>query len=247
VPRGRSRWAPRTDPQQPAGQIQVHPHRAWLIDLNQGEPRLVPRLPSGTGLVGSANSASLSYVNRRQSALGKMKILAEPRPQAFPGGTATDWMKFATMFRQRQRSRWAAVMLFLWLFGVGHGIANACSVVPGSPVWAPFDAWRDMGAVVGHPHDDQHAIAAQAADDQVAVPASDAQDPPDCVDCCETANDSDALLKSVFDGLQCHAPAPPAVATGLRMPVFTALQASRPRRGGVLAPAISISFLRLAL
>jgi hypothetical protein len=138
-------------------------------------------------------------------------------------------------------------MLFLWLFGVGHGIANACSVVPGSLVWEPSDAGRVTGAVVGHPHDDQHAIAVRAADDRAAVAASDAQDPPDCLDCCDTARDSTVLLKSVFDGLQCHAPAPPAVATGLRMPVFTALQASRPRRGGVLAPAISISFLRLAL
>ena len=117
-------------------------------------------------------------------------------------------------------------MLFLWLFGVGIGIANACLVVPGMVMSAP-----------SHAADDRSALA--------EPDSSPAQ--PNCMDCCAKGSVSTPLLKSALDGLQGHAAVPPALATVLPGPAFAPLQLWVPRRDGVPAPTIPIAFLRLAL
>ncbi len=152
------------------------------------------------------------------------------------------------MFRYRQQlRRWAARLLFLWLFGVGSGIANACLVVPGMVMSAPSHVWRATDATALQAHGDERGMSSQAADDQSAMPEPDSQAQPNCVDCCDKASASTPLLKSALDGLQGHAAVPPAMAMALPMPAFVPLQLWMPRRDGVLAPPIPIAFLRLTL
>lgn len=152
------------------------------------------------------------------------------------------------MFRHRQQlRRWAARLLFLWLFGVGIGIANACLVVPGMVMSAPSHAWRVADAMAPQAQGHERGMPGQAADDQSALAEPDSQDQPNCVDCCDKASASTPLLKSALDGLQSHVAVPPAMATALPMPAFAPLQLWVPRRDGVPAPAIPIAFLRLAL
>lgn len=152
------------------------------------------------------------------------------------------------MFRHRQQlRRWAARLLFLWLFGVGLGIANACLVVPGMVMSAPSHAWRVTDSMASQAHGVEHGMFGWAADDQNASAEPDSQGQPDCVDCCDKASASTPLLKSALDGLQGHAAVAPAMATALPMLAFEPLQPWMPRRDGVLAPPIPIAFLRLAL
>lgn len=152
------------------------------------------------------------------------------------------------MFHHRQQlRRWAARLLFLWFFGVGIGIANACLVVPGMVMSAASHAWRVSDAMVLQSQGDEQAVTGQAADDQSARAVPDSQDRPNCVDCCDDASASTPLLKSALDGLKGHAAVPPAMASVLPVPAFAPLQLRMPRRDHVPASAIPIAFLSLAL
>lgn len=153
-----------------------------------------------------------------------------------------------SMFCHRQQlRRWAARLLFLWMFGVGVGIANACLVVPGMVMLAPSHAWRVADVVGSQAHGGEHGMSGQAAGDQGPLAEPDSQAQPNCVDCCDKASASTPLLKSALDGLQGHAAVPLPIATVLPMPAFAPLQLWMPRPDGVLAPPIPIAFLRLAL
>lgn len=153
-----------------------------------------------------------------------------------------------SMFRHRQQlRRWAARLLFLWIFGVGVGIANACLVVPGMVMSAPSHAWRVADVMGSQAYGAEHGMSGQAAGDQSALAEPDSQAQPNCVDCCDKASASTPLLKSALDGLQGHAAVPPAIAAALPVPAFAPLQLWMPRPDGVLAPPIPIAFLRLAL
>ncbi|HQC98712.1 MAG TPA: hypothetical protein PK306_23705 [Aquabacterium sp.] len=151
------------------------------------------------------------------------------------------------MFRYRQQLRhWAALALFLWLFGIGASIANAC--VTAGPV-APVAAAASPVVAVADAH---HA---QAGTDGTGWPSQSADEPchlgslsqANCQDFCDKAAVSIPPLKSALDDGQLHAVIAPTAMTVVPMPAFAPVQLRVPRRDGVLAPPIPIAFLRLAL
>jgi hypothetical protein len=143
-------------------------------------------------------------------------------------------------------------MLFMWVFSLGACLANAClSVGPAhaaSQDWAQpaeaeavhLDAAADEGC-------HQHVLRALSADD--GLPAhQEAAAKTNCQDFCGKATVSIPPLKSALDDVQAHALIA-TVFTTTALPVlpFTPTQPWVPRRDGVQAPPILLSFLRLAL
>lgn len=157
------------------------------------------------------------------------------------------------MFRhRRQLRRWAALALLLWLFGVGTGIANACLTAGPAAAGDAF-AGRFVPLAGSHheaaSHDDARAdgavFASHGAEGQMhhRGPATK-----NCQDFCDKAAVSIPPLKSSLDDIQFHAVIATGVATVLPVPAFAPARSwVLPRRDGVLAPPISIAFLRLAL
>ena len=156
------------------------------------------------------------------------------------------------MFRHRQTlRRWAALLLLLWLFGVGAGVANACLapnlVLAGGPETgrAPpaGDAHHGLSSPASHHHDG----AAQAGGHQNTGhgPASPAK--ANCQDFCDKSTVSVPPLKSAVGEVDAHALPPQVAATVLQVPAVQAALPWVPRRDGGLAPPIPIAFLRLAL
>ena len=163
------------------------------------------------------------------------------------------------MFQHRQqRRRWAALVLLLWLFGVGAGVANAC-LAPNeaassghgfglsaaeSAHWRGVDdsgaAWPDGVAQAGH--QDGHAGAHAGGQAQQGQAAKS-----NCQDFCEKASVSIAPLKSAIDDVQGHALSQVAIVVVRPVPAFAPVQRWVPRRDGVRAPPITIAFLRLVL
>lgn len=147
------------------------------------------------------------------------------------------------MFRHRQPlRRWAALLLLLWLFGVGAGVANACLapslVQPGGQ--AAGHAHASAGHEGGHEggHDARHS----GGDHGPVSPAK-----ANCQDFCDKSTVSVAPLKSAVGEVDAHALPPPLAATVLQVPAVRAPLPWVPRREGGLAPPIPIAFLRLAL
>lgn len=139
------------------------------------------------------------------------------------------------MFRHRQPlRRWAALLLLLWLFGVGAGVANAClapSLVPSS------------GPAAGHDHAGAgHASGHESGDHGPVSPAE-----ANCQDFCDKSTVSVTPLKSAVGEVDAHALPPQVAATVLQVPAAPAALPWVPRRDGGLAPPIPIAFLRLAL
>ncbi len=123
-------------------------------------------------------------------------------------------------------------MLFVWVFGIGAGLANAClTTLP----------TEQAG---GHP---PHAseVAASHHDEADEAPGSAAN--PNCQVFCDRASLSIPTLKAALDDVQAHALVSQVVTTTLPVPVFEPVQLWVPRRDGVRAPPIPIAFLRLAL
>jgi hypothetical protein len=155
------------------------------------------------------------------------------------------------MFSHRQKLRlWAARVLFLWLFGVGASMANAC-LTTGQLGPAGTTASRLMVAMVDHhdaaPHDHEQLDAGgQQAHHTHPQPDQNNAAMANCHDFCDKATVS-IPLKSALDDLQLHAATAMTAVTVLPMPAFAPVLLWVPRRDGVLAPPILIAFLRLAL
>ena len=126
-------------------------------------------------------------------------------------------------FGRRHRTRWAAIVLFAWLFGLASGMANACALAADHPPHA--------GAMVA-PHDDH--------DD--AVKAS-------CLDFCAQASLATPSVEAAFHAIDVLAlPARATlqvVAPNRDAPRLGAAATELPDRGS--APPIPIALLRLAL
>jgi hypothetical protein len=174
---------------------------------------------------------------------------AEYRDGRHTSGADPD--KLIAMFSHRQQlRRWAARVLFLWLFGVGASTANAC-LTTGQPGPAGTMDSHPMVAMADHhnaaPHD--HAqLDAGSLQVHNTHPQPDQNNvaKANCHDFCEKATVS-IPLKSALDDLQSHAAIAMTSVTVLPMPAFAPVQMWVPRRDGVLAPPILIAFLRLAL
>ncbi len=154
------------------------------------------------------------------------------------------------MFRHRRHlHRWAARMLFLWVFGIGAGFANACLASK------PANS-GDVGAV--------HLAAAHATDDHAAVssevdPASheemlqagathdEGPGNANCQDFCDKSAISIPPLKSALDLELAVALLPPLAAAHYLVAACEPVQWWPPCRDGVGAPPITIALLRLAL
>jgi len=173
---------------------------------------------------------------------GSLPILAPP---------SKEWSKLRAMFfYRRQLRRWAARMLLLWLFGVGAGFANACLAA----------GMADFGEKpIGH------AVAMQAADEDVVATPSEAHhashamqhhgglghdEAPgktNCQDFCDKSTISIPPLKLALDHSDASALSLPSVTTLFVVPVSKPVEWWVPRRDGGLAPPLTIAFLRLAL
>jgi hypothetical protein len=123
-------------------------------------------------------------------------------------------------------------MLFVWVFGIGAGFANAClSTLPTEHTGAHPAHASEVAAT----HHD-------GAEDPHASPVN-----PNCQDFCDRTSVSIPTLKAALDDVQAHALIPQVVATALPVLIFEPVQLRVPRRDGVRAPPIRIAFLRLAL
>jgi len=141
------------------------------------------------------------------------------------------------MFRHRQPlRRWATLVLLLWLFGVGAGVAHAC-LAPS--LVAPGEGSEATPAQVAAV-DGCHGSAQGHADDGVPGKTN-------CQDFCDKASVSIPPLKAALDDVLGAALLFPSVAAVVPVSAFAPVQAGVPRRDGVWAPPIHIALLRLAL
>ena len=175
------------------------------------------------------------------------------RPWEFDSHTASpDLCPPTPMFRYRQPlRRWAACVLFLWLFGIGAGIANACiTTAPAAPVATV--ASHLVVSVAAH-HDavtHDHARVGIAGLPSYSAGASahhGSLSKANCQDFCGKATVSIPPLKSALDDIQSHAVIVKTAVTVLPMPALAPVQWWVPRRDGVRGPSIPIAFLRLTL
>lgn len=152
------------------------------------------------------------------------------------------------MLRHRHRQplrRWAAHVLFLWLFGVVAGVANAC-LIPALNAPAEHTAQVEDQAPSPHHGDVINSSTTSLVGNQ--VPGGDeSSGTANCLDFCDKASISIPPLKSALDDGQAQALAPPALPTILPVPAFVPIRQQPLRRIDVAAPPIPIAFLRLAL
>lgn len=149
--------------------------------------------------------------------------------------------------RHQQLRRWALRVLFVWLFGLGLGIANACVAAQ------QFAGGGDTVQGKGQAQATGSAAAAGCEHHSSAVPdqaSHDGHDPSpksNCENLCERAGVTVPPQKSVPDNYQFDA-LPPAVAA-LTVPasVDVAADVRAPRQDGARPLSIPIVFLRLAL
>jgi hypothetical protein len=156
------------------------------------------------------------------------------------------------MFRHRQQlRRWAARVLWLWLFGLGAGIAHACLTSVPTDAISPAIAQADDALA-------QHREATAHGGSHHEHPVSAAHDglaghhgtvaKTNCQDFCGKAMVSIPPLKSALDDGQAHALIAAVVTTtALPLQAVAPVQLWVPRRDGVQAPPILLAFLRLTL
>jgi len=142
-------------------------------------------------------------------------------------------------------------VLFLWLFSVVAGVANACLIptlnTPGASaaLLAVESATPHHGHVAGPSTTTSAEHQVLGADenstgDESTVTAN-------CLDFCDTASISIPPLKSFVDDGQIQALAPPTLPTVLPVPAFVPVRPQVAHWIDVAAPTIPIAFLRLAL
>ena len=144
------------------------------------------------------------------------------------------------MFNRRQPlRRCAALVLLLWLFGIGAGVAHACLapnlVAPGHEV----DESATLAEVDGD-HAACHGTGQAHAEKGVQVKTN-------CQDFCDKASVSIPPLKVALDDVLGAALLFPAVAGVKPVPALASNLHAVPRRDGALAPPAPIAFLRLTL
>jgi len=140
-------------------------------------------------------------------------------------------------------------MLFLWVFGIGAGFANAC--LAAQP--AISDGARAVHSATAHATGD-HAAASSEVDSasheaMLQAGATHDEDPgnANCQDFCDKSAISIPPLKSALDLALSVALLPPVAAAHYCVVARESVQWWPLRRDGVGAPPITIAFLRLAL
>jgi hypothetical protein len=155
------------------------------------------------------------------------------------------------MFRdRRQLRRWAARVLLLWLFGIGAGFANACVAAnmaalngPGSiHAVAAHATYGQAAAMPGEAHHGSPVMQPQGGTGHEGSPGKT-----NCQDFCDKSSISIPTLKLALDHADGGVLHSPAVAIVFPVPASGPVETLVPRRDGVLAPPITIAFLRLAL
>lgn len=180
-------------------------------------------------------------------------IQVKPALGAEPISSRADSIHHAVFFTRRQLHHWAARVLFLWLFGVFVGVANACVTPLATPeareeaVVASAMEAAAAHADHGHGAMAHHADAGAANHDSGDGSGHGASPKSNCSDFCDKASSSIRSLKYTGDDFQAQALQLPAVAAVLTLPAYESVQPWVPRRDGVRAPPIPIAFLRLAL
>lgn len=155
-----------------------------------------------------------------------------------------------TMLRNRRHlHRCSALVLFLWVFGIGASFANAC-------LTAKPAVSSDAGAVhlaTAHATDDHAATSSEidrASHDatlQAGATHNEGPSNPNCQDFCDRSAISIPPLKSALDLAQADALLLPVAAIFYSVAACEPVQWWLPRRDGGLAPPITITLLRLAL
>jgi hypothetical protein len=139
-------------------------------------------------------------------------------------------------------------MLFLWVFGIGAGFANAC--LAAKP--AMSDGARAVHMAAAHATGD-HAAASSEVDSasheamlQAGATHDEGPGNANCQDFCDKSAISIPPLKSALDLALSVALLPPVAATHYCVVAREPVQWWSPCRDGVGAPPITIAFLRLA-
>lgn len=149
---------------------------------------------------------------------------------------------------RRHLRRWAVLVLFLWVFGIGASFANAC--LAARPAVSSYAGTvgsmaRAIDDHAGAPTPvDHHALGAmlEAGATQDESPCN-----PNCQDFCDRSAISIPSLKPALDLAQAAALLPPVAPVLYAIAAFEPVQSWLPRRDGGLAPPITITLLRLAL
>lgn len=151
---------------------------------------------------------------------------------------------------RRQLRRWAARVLFLWVFGVGSGFANACltqtheqtdGVVSGHLFTAlaiDVHAATEAGEA-NHVSSQGHHLAGAGHDESPGYS--------NCQDFCDKSGISIPPLKSALDLAQADALLPLVAAILYPVADCELVQWRLARHDGGSAPPITITLLRLAL
>jgi hypothetical protein len=155
-----------------------------------------------------------------------------------------------TMLRNRRHlHRWAVLVLFLWVFGIGASFANACLTAKPA-VSSDAEAVR---FTTTHATDDHAATSSEVdrashdATPQVGATHDEGPGNANCQDFCDKSAISIPPLKSALDLAQADALLLPVAAILYSVAACEPVQWWLPRRDGGLAPPITITLLRLAL
>jgi hypothetical protein len=148
--------------------------------------------------------------------------------------------------RRQQLRRWALRVLWVWLFGLGLGVAHAC--LAAQQFAGGGDALQGNAAVQAA---DFAAAPTGCEHHSVTAPErelSDSSPKSNCESFCERAGVTMPPQKSVLDNYPFDVLPPPMVAA-LVVPASVDVSADvgAPRRDGARPLPIPIAFLRLAL
>jgi hypothetical protein len=154
------------------------------------------------------------------------------------------------MLRHRRHlHRWAALVLFLWVFGIGASFANAClaakpavSSGAGAAHLATADATDDHAATSSGADRVSHDATRQAG-----ATHDEGSGNANCQDFCDKSAISIPPLKSALDLAQADALLPPVAAVLYPVAACEPAQWWVPRRDGGLVAPLTITLLRLAL
>jgi hypothetical protein len=153
------------------------------------------------------------------------------------------------MFRRhRQLRRWAFRVLWVWLFGLGLGVANACLAAQqfdGRGGTFRGEAEVQATDFAAAPAGCEHHSA--AAPDQSPHDRDGSSSKSNCESFCERAGVTIPPQKSVLDNDQIHVLPPPMAVLTVPASVDVSADVRVPRRDGARPLPIPIVFLRLAL
>ena len=153
------------------------------------------------------------------------------------------------MFRRHQQlRRWALRVLWVWLFGLGLGVANACLAAEqfagGSNSFLGEAEALTASSEAATEECEHHAVAAP---EQTQHDPDDSSLKSNCESFCERAGVTIPPQKSALDNYQSHVLPPPMAVLTVPASVDVSADVRAPRRDGARPLPIPIAFFRLAL